>query len=81
MIIVIGILLHKNLLMPEHFASRIGQVNLASKNDIAIFVKKTDFDDKLKDLNKKCTSNKTKHIETEKKIIYLTKKVALKKRI
>ena len=81
MIIVIGILLHKNLLMPENFASRMGQVNLASRNDIATFVKKTDFDDKLKDLNKKCTSDKAKHIETEKKITYLTKKVALKKRI
>ena len=38
---------------------------LASKNDIANFVKKTDFDDKLKDLNKKIISNKTKHVFVE----------------
>ena len=35
--------------------------NLASKNDIANFIRKTDFNDKLKNLNKKVTSNKTKH--------------------
>ena len=34
--------------------------NLASKNDIANFIRKTDFNDKLKNLNKKVTSNKTK---------------------
>ena len=38
------------------------QANLASKNDIANFVEKTDFDFKLKDLNKKITLNKTKHL-------------------
>ena len=29
---------------------------------IADFVKKTDFDEKLKSYNKKVTSNKTKHV-------------------
>ena len=29
------------------------------------FVNKTDFDDKLKNLNKKVTSNKTKHLLVE----------------
>ena len=33
-------------------------------------------DDKLKDLNKDVTSNKTKHVEAEKKITDLTNKVA-----
>ena len=39
--------------------------NLASKNDITNFVNNTDFDDKLKYLNKKVTSNKTKHLHVE----------------
>ena len=57
-----------NKLTAENFAARLAQANLASKNDIAALVKKTDFDDKLKNLNKKVTSNKSKHllIENEK---------------
>ena len=43
---VINILLLKEL-----------KANLASKNDTAVLVKKTDFDDKLKNLNKNATSN------------------------
>ena len=39
-------------------------------------MKKTDFDDKLKNLNEKVTSNKTKYIEAEKKITDLTNKVS-----
>ena len=39
--------------MAEYFAARMAQANLASKNDIANFVKKTYFDDKLNNLNKK----------------------------
>ena len=35
----------------------------------------TDCDDKLKTLNKKVTSNKTKHVDAEKKITYLTDKI------
>ena len=49
-----------NKLKSENFASRLAQANLASKNDIANFVKTTDFDDKLKNLHKKVTSYKTK---------------------
>ena len=48
-------------LTAQKFAARLVQANLESKNDIANFVKKTDFDDKLKNLNKKNTSNKIKH--------------------
>ena len=51
-----------NQLTAENFAARLAQANLASKNDIANFIKKTDFDDKLKNLNKKVTSNKAKHL-------------------
>ena len=51
--------------MSENFAERLSGVDLASKNDIANFVKKTDFDDKLKNLNKKITLNETKHVLVE----------------
>ena len=37
---------------------------------------KTDIDKKLININKKITSNKTKHIEAEKKLTDLTKKIA-----
>ena len=47
-----------------------------SKNDIAALVKKTYFDDKLKNLNKNVCSNKIKQAEAEKKIADLTSKVA-----
>ena len=42
-----------NKLTAKSLAGRLGQINSASKNDIANFVKKTDFDDKLTNLNKK----------------------------
>ena len=54
-----------NKLTAEKFAARLAPANLASKSDIANFVKKTDFDDKLKYLNKKVTSSKTKHLLVE----------------
>ena len=37
-----------NKLKSENFAATLGQANLPSKNDIAALVKKTDFDEKLK---------------------------------
>ena len=40
-------------LTAENNTTRLAQANLASKNDIATFIKRTDFDDKLKNLNKK----------------------------
>ena len=48
-----------NKLTPEKFAARLKQANVATKVDIDDSVEKTDFDDKLKNLNKKVTSNKT----------------------
>ena len=53
----------------------MAQANLASKNGIAALVKKTDSDDKLKHLNKKVTSNKTKHVLVENELNDLSKKV------
>ena len=56
-----------NKLTSENFAARLAQANLASKSDIGNFVKKTDFDDKLKNLNEKVTLNKTKYLVVENK--------------
>ena len=49
-------------LTAENFATKLAQANLASKSGIANFVKNRDFDNKPKKLNKKVTSNKTKHL-------------------
>ena len=65
-----------NKLTVENFEARLAQAKLATKADIADFVKKTDFGDKLEILNRKVTSIKTKHIEAEKKITDLTNKIA-----
>ena len=45
--------------MAENFAARLSQVKLALTDDIADLVKETDFDNKLKQINKKVTPNKT----------------------
>ena len=62
--IILNILLLKkcNNLTADNFRARLAQANLAGKDDIANFVKTTDFDDKLRNLNKKVTSNKTKDV-------------------
>ena len=60
--IMINLLLLQTLTIAENVAARLAQVNLASKSDSVNFQKKTNFDDKLKKLNNKITSNKTKHI-------------------
>ena len=46
-----------NKLTAENITARLKQANLATKGDISDFVKKTDFDDKLKNLNKMVISN------------------------
>ena len=51
----------------QDFAARLAQANLPSNKEISNFVKKTDFDDKPKNLNKKITPNKTKHVIVENK--------------
>ena len=60
---MINILLLKNeITLPvDNFAARRAQTSLVNKVDIADFVKETDFDNKLKNINIKVTSNKTKH--------------------
>ena len=54
-----------NKLTSEKVTSRLAEAYLSSKNDIVNFVKKTGFDDEVKNLNKKVTSNKTKHVLAE----------------
>ena len=53
----------------ENLTARLKEVNLATKAE------ETSFDDELKKLNKKVTSNKTKHVETEKKLTSLANRV------
>ena len=55
----------RNSLIAENFTARLKQANWAAKVDIADFIKKRDFDEKLKNLNKKVTSNKSKHLLVE----------------
>ena len=53
-----------NRLTSENFIARLKQANLASKNDIANFVNKTNFNEKLKTV----TSNKNELNELSKKV-------------
>ena len=48
-----------NKLTADTFATRLKQANLVTK---------TDFDDKLTSYNRRTTSNKTKHLEVQKKV-------------
>ena len=64
-----------NQLTTEICSARLAQANIGSKSDIANFVKKTDFDDKLKHLNKNATSNKTKCVLVKNELNELLPKV------
>ena len=64
-----------NKLTVGTFAARLSKANLTSKIDIAAWTKKADFDDKLKHLNNRFTSNRTKNAETEMKRTDLINKV------
>ena len=75
--IMLNILLLFNKLASKDFDERLAQANLSSKIDICNFVKKTDFDDKLKNLSKKVTSNKTTHVLAENELDELSEKVNL----
>ena len=57
-----------NTLMAEAFAGRLKQAD---------FVNKTDFDNKLTSFNKQITSNKTKHLEVQKKLNSLIPKIII----
>ena len=73
---MINIFLQKfNKLTSKNFAPRLAQANLASKNDIVALVKKADVNNKLKNLNKNITPNKTKYVLVENEWNELSKKV------
>ena len=63
------------MLTADNFTARLKQANLASRNDIANFVKKIDFDNKLLSFNKRINSYKTKHVLVENELNELSKKV------
>ena len=52
------------MLRAGNFSPRLAQTNLASKGDITNLVKKTDFDDKLKYLNKNELNELSKNIKS-----------------
>ena len=62
-----------NKLTSQNFVARLAYANLASKNDIANFVKNTDFDDKLKKITKNITLNNSKHALVENELKKLQK--------
>ena len=67
-----------NKLTSDIFTANLAQANLARKNDFADFIKKkTAFDNKLKNLNKNITSNKTKIVLAENELNKLLKKIKL----
>ena len=57
-----------NKLTVHNFAAKLAQAKLATKADIADFVKELHFDDKLNNIIKKAALNKTKYTLVENKI-------------
>ena len=53
----------------KHFAERLKEAKLATKSDIANFLKETYFEEKLKNINKKVTLNKSKHVLVKNELI------------
>ena len=64
-----------NKLTSDNFTARLKQANLARKTDLANFVNKTDFDNKLLSFNKRINSNKTKHVLVENELNGQSKKL------
>ena len=60
-----------NKLTSENFAARLKQKNLPSKSDIANFVNKTDFNNKLKDV----TANKNDLKNYQKRLSNINKRI------
>ena len=52
-----------NKLAAESFTVRLAQANLLKENNLANFVKKTDFNYKLKDLNKNESNDLTEKVK------------------
>ena len=63
--------------MAHNFVAKLKLTNLASKSDIVDLVKKTNFDDKLINLNKIATLNKTVHSPIQDELNEVSVKVEL----
>ena len=63
--------------MAHNFVAKLKPANLASKSDIVDLVKKTNFDDKLINLNKIATLNKTVHSPVQDELNEISVKVEL----
>ena len=66
-----------NKLTAENFATRLAQAKLATETRIDDFIEETHFDDKLKSLNEKVTSNKTKRVLVQRGLNKLSEKIKL----
>ena len=64
-----------NKLATGNFTARLKQVNVATKGDIAGLVEKANCEDKLKNSNKKVTSNISKHLLVENEFKKLQDKI------
>ena len=64
-----------NKLTARNFTARLKQANLTTKVDIVDFVKETDFDDKPKNLDKKVTLSKSKHVPVENELKKIQDKI------
>ena len=74
--IMINILLLKNI---RNLTVILAKANLTSKSDIANFVKKTDFDDKLINSHKNNTSDKNELNEQSEKVKAISTKDLINK--
>ena len=61
-----------NTLTADNFAVRLAQTKLATKDD-----EEADLDNKVKNINEKATSNKTKHVLVENELDELSEEVEL----
>ena len=66
-----------NELTLENSAAKLAQAKIATKDDIANFSKKANFNEKLININRKVTLNKTRHVEVQNKLYDLLKKVKI----
>ena len=64
-------------LLAENFAERLKEAKLANESDISNFAKEKDFDEKLTNINKNVTLNKSKHVLVENELNELSEKVKL----
>lgn len=65
----------------ENFTATLKEAKQATNNNIDDFLKETDFDDILKNLKKKVTLNKTRHLKCSKERFQKTQYEALQQEL